>query len=219
MRPWLAVVVLAPLVACKARDAASGDAGAVAARLTTTAADAHDVAVMPSEGAPAPRPLDASRCNPGTSLEPADRGKVIVTDRFRLTLLDVRTDVIDNAFAPVKKVFLVKALVESTTAKSLALGQDDVDLTRNEPGADRLRKRHLHYKRDLFYPRAKMCVDLAADVKPGLVPPGAGAIGYFAFQAPDAPAFESLWLDARSAPPRAPSRRRTSEVMGTLRVR
>lgn len=216
MRRSLVIAALLGAVACRGRSEIASDAGAVPARVTTTfSADAGAIGAEPATAA---RALDATRCNPGASLEPVDRGKVIVTDRFRLTLLDVRTDGIDNAFAPVKKVFLVKLLVENTTPKSLALASADVDLTRDEPAADRLRKRGLHYKPDLFYPRAKMCVDLATDVKPGLVPPGGSAVGYFAFQAPDAPAFESLWFDARSAPPRAPSRRRSSEVMGTLRV-
>lgn len=174
----------------------------------------------PSSAAARLKALDATLCNPGTSLEPVDRGKTIQSDHFKYTLLDVRTDVVDNAFAPVKKVFLVKLQVENVTSKmNLAPSVADVDLTREKAGAERIRESNLHYKTDFFYPRSRMCVDLGADVKPGSLPPGTKAIGYYAYQAPEKRAFTSLWFDARNVSSEAVHKGNLLRVAGTLRIK
>lgn len=183
------------------------------------AADAASAAASADDGGK-PKALDATACDPGKSLDPVDKGKTIETDHFRFTLLDVRADTIDNAFAPVKQVYLVKLAVENLTNKpNLNLSITDVDLTRDKPGADRLKDKNLHYKIDFFYPRPKMCVDLAADVKPGMIPPGTRVVGYFAFQAPETPAYKSLWFDARHVSTEAVHKGTLLKVAGVLRVR
>jgi putative endonuclease len=180
-------------------------------------------AITPSAGEPTAhkaKGLDATDCNPGTSLEPIDRGKTIQSDHFKYTLLDVRTDAIDNAFAPVKKVILVKLQVENVTNDSqLNLSIADIDLTRDKAGADRVKEKDLHYKPDFFYSRPKMCIDLAADVKKGMFPAGAKAIGYYAFSAPDTPAMQSLWFDARYLSPDSVKKGSFLKVAGTLRIK
>ena len=127
---------------------------------------------------------------------------------------------LDNAFAPVKKVFLVKLQVENVTSKpNLHTSVTDVDLTREKAGADRIREKNLHFKTDFFYPRTRMCVDLGADVKPGSLAPGAKAVGYYAFQAPETPAFTSLWFDARNVSAESASKGNLLRVAGTLRIK
>lgn len=193
------------------------DAGAATA---TDGASAPLPSAQPGhEREPKAGRLDATGCNPGTSLEPVDKGKTVQSDHFRYTLLDVRTDIVDNAFAKVKKVFLVKLQIENITQKpQLNTSMTDVDLTRDKAGADRVKEKPLHYKIDFFYPRPKMCVDLAGDVKPGMLPPGGKAIGYYAYGDTGEP-MQSLWFSVRNVSPEAADRGNFLKVAGSLRIK
>lgn len=198
----------------------AGDAAALPAAKAAASSNKVDGGSSAGVGASSGGKLDATACNPGTSIDPMDKGKTIQSDHFKYTLLDVRIDTVDNAFAPAKKVFLVKLQVENATSKSnLSLSVTDVDLTRDKPSADRIRDKDLHYKTDFFYPRPKMCVDLGADVKPGTIPPGTKVVGYYAFQAPDTPAYKTLWFDARNVSPESVQKGTLLKVAGALRIK
>lgn len=218
LRTCAVVMASLPLVGCgligKKDNAA--DAGAAAAAPASAASTAAGSTTPASAGKG--KPLDATDCNPGTSLNPVDKGKTIQSDHFKYTLLDVRTDTVDNAFAKVKSVILVKLQIENITNKpQLNTSVADVDLTRDKPGADRVKEKNLHYQVDFFYSRTKMCVDLGADVKPGTLPPGGKAIGYYVYGDSGA-ARQSLWFDARNVSPEAVSKGTLLKVVGSFRI-
>jgi hypothetical protein len=198
------------LAACnplaKKNDAA--EAGAPATSAGTSAS-----ASAPAAG----KPLDATACNPGTSLEPPDKGRTITSDHFKYTLLDARTDTA-NALGKEVKVLLVKLQVENVTQKpDLNLSIAEVDVTKNRAAVDRTKDRDVQVKTTFFYPREKMCVNLAADVDKGKIPPGAKVIGYYAYELPDA--YTSLWFSARNISPESVNRGNMLKVVGSLRLK
>lgn len=202
-------------------------AAAVAAcnPLAKKEADPVEAGAPPASAAPAASPLsprkalDATSCNPGTSLDPVDKGKSIESDHFRYTLLDVRSDSVAVPGGATRKVFLVKLEVENITSKpDLNTSVSEVDLSRDKAGADRVKDRGLVYKTEFFYPRAKMCVDLGSDVGKGKIPPGAKVVGYYAFDAGDAP-YDSLWFSARNVAPESVKTGGFLKVAGSLRVK
>jgi hypothetical protein len=162
--------------------------------------------------------LDATACNPGTSLNPPDKGKSFRSDQFKYTLLDARTDAVTNPASPYKNVILVKLEVENIAPKAdLNLSIAEVDLSRDKAGPDRVRERPLLIKSDLFYDRAKLCVDLGADVVTGSFPSGKKVVGYYAYAAPE-PAAKSLWFDARNMAAEAVTRGNLLTVAGSFRI-
>lgn len=214
-RPLVLALAVSPL-GCGLLDkknAPATDAGAVGVASVTP---------LPSAAAPAAtakgKPLDATDCNPGTSLNPVDKGKTIQSDHFKYTLLDVRTDAVDNAFAKAKTAVLVKLQIENITNKpQLNTSVAEVDLARDKAGSDRIKDKNLHYQVDFFYPRPKMCVDLGADVKPGSLLPGAKVIGYYVFGDPGTPR-QSLWFDVRNVSPEAVTKGSLLKVAGSFRI-
>lgn len=186
------LVLLALLVSVSACDklGKKTDEGADAAAAAPSSAPA-------ASAEPKGKSLDATDCNPGKSLDPLDKGKTIESDYFRYTLLDVREDDFDFLGKP-QKVLLVKLAVENIGDKQDAnLSVAEVALSRNKATPDPVKEKDLVYKTDFYYPRPKMCVDLAGDVKPGKIPPGTKVVGYYAYDAEGKP-YESLWFSARN---------------------
>jgi hypothetical protein len=194
------------------------DSGADASASTETGASARATTVTAPMNPPK-RSLDATACNPGTSLNPPDKGKSFQSDQFKYTLLDVRTDAVTNPAAPYKTVVLVKLQVENITSKpDLNLSVAEVDCSRDKAGPDRVKERELLLKNDLFYDRPKMCVDLGGAVTQGTFPAGAKVVGYYAYAAPD-PLPKSLYFDARNMAAEAVSRGNLLKVAGSFSLK
>lgn len=220
---FLAAFALAMASGCnrKARDSNGADAsppfsGAGAGASSSLAVDGGTRALVPKAPAGAAaaassrtasldggaKTLDARSCNPGVSLDPADKGKSIQSDTFRYTLLDLRSDVGDATSVSGKKVYLLKLQIENASSRpEVTPSITEVSLSRDKADPDRSKERDLFYRNDFLYPRTKICVDLASDVKPGMLTPGEKAIGYYVFQAPESPPAKSLWFSVRNVGP------------------
>ena len=190
----------------------SGDAG--------TPTSASGAASTSAETPPRGKTLDATECNPGTSLDPVDKGKSVTTDHFKYTLLDVREDTVDppGGLLPPKKVFLVKLQVENVTQKAdLNTSISEVGLSRDKADADRVKEKDLVYRTDFFYPRTKTCVDLGADVGKGKIPPGTKVVGYYVYDG--ATPYKSLWFSMRNISPESVGKGRLLEIVGSFRIK
>jgi hypothetical protein len=203
-------LLLAAVAACnplaKKNDAAEAGAPAASAPATSSS----------TPGAQA-KSLDATACNPGTSLDPPDKGKTIQSDHFKYTLLDARTDTA-NVLGKETKVVLVKLQVENVTNKpDLNTSIAEVDVTRDKAGADRVKERDFMLRASMMYPRPKMCVDLGGDVGKGKIPPGTKVIGYYAYELPDT--YKSLWFSARNISPEAVGKGDLLKVVGSFRLK
>lgn len=148
--------------------------------------------------------LDASNCNPGTSIDPIDKGKSFSSTDMKYTLLDARVDDLNAspALAPYinyKKVLLVKLQVENISQNDkLNLSSAEVDLANAPPQDDRTKMQQSKYQIDLVYSRDKACVSLAEDVSVGTFPAGKKVVGYYIFALPDdKPYTNGLYFDGR----------------------
>lgn len=186
--------------------------------LTEAGASATPASAAPAANANA-KTLDATTCNPGTSLDPPDKGKTVTTDHFRYTLLDARTDTAKTLSGTDQKVVLVKLQVENVTQKpDLNLSIAEVDLTKNRAAVDdRSKNRDVVAKTTFFYPREKMCVNLGADVDKGKIPPGTKVIGYYAYELPEP--YTSLWFAMRNISPEGVTRGNLLNVTGSFRLK
>jgi hypothetical protein len=208
-------VLLLSLVAVACNPfAKKSDADAQAPASASAAATAPASAAVPA--APQGKSLDATSCNPGTSLDPPDKGKTVQNDQFKYTLLDARTDTTTIAGKEVKAL-LVKLEVENITTKpNINISYAEVDATKDRAAGDRLNDKGITLKATMLYPRTKTCVDLGGDVGPGKIPPGTKVIGYFIYEMPDA--HKGLWLSVRNLSPESVTRGTMLKVMGSFRL-
>jgi hypothetical protein len=161
--------------------------------------------------------LDATDFNPGTSLNPTDKGKTIQSDQIRYTLLDVREDSYESQLGS-GKVYLVKLEAENiSTDEDLNMSVAEVDLVKDDPKADRVNQRDLHYSFDILYPREKMGVDLGGDISSGKFKPGKKVVGYYAYTN-DKP-LTTLFFSVRNYNPEAVSSPTFLQVVDSFRIK
>ncbi len=223
LRPLaLASFALLALVACNKTEGiapmGSSNGATSAVPSSTSAASSTAAATAAASAAPTAKKLDATGCDPGTSLEPIAKGKSVSTDEVKFTLLDARVDTIDNPLEKGKKVLLVKLEVENVSQRDdLNLSMADIEVSRDK-AAPAKNESKLFLENDFFYTRTKICVDLAADVKKGTFPRGAKVIGYFVRTLGDEP-YKSLWIGFKNLSPASAATGKAFTVAGTLQIK
>ncbi|MCC7522347.1 hypothetical protein IT407_00890 [Candidatus Uhrbacteria bacterium] len=136
--------------------------GAPTATNTQTAETAPTTALKDTPDRPT-RSYDATDKNPGTSLNPIDKGREIRSDAFRYKLLDVRQD---------GDIFLVKLEIENLTPLTLQTSVAEAFLSeRNDNNAN------TNFATDFLYPRSNIGVDLGGDISN--FEPGQKVVGYY----------------------------------------
>jgi hypothetical protein len=221
-RPFtLAPFAFVAVIACNKTEGAAPAGSGTAATSATAAPSSTSAATVASAAAtnaPAPKKLDATGCDPGTSLEPSAKGKSVSTDELKFTLLDARVDTIDNPLEKGKKVLLVKLEVENISQRDdVSLSMADVEVSRDKAAPARNESK-LFLANDFFYTRSKICVDLSADVKKGTFPRGAKVIGYFVRTLGDEP-YKSLWIGFKYLSPESATTGKAFTVAGTLQIK
>lgn len=169
--------------------------------------------------------LDAMDCNPGTSIDPIDKGKTISSTNHRYTLLDVRVDDVnvDPSIAGMmdyKKVLLVKLQVENISQNPEEnLSVADVDLL-NTPPIDERAKQPKGYLPDVMYSKSKYCVSLAGDIDKGLFPTGKKVVGYYVYGLPEnRPYDQGLYFAARYMAPEDVNTGKLLKVAGSFKIK
>jgi hypothetical protein len=153
----------------------SGDSTTAGEPATTETQEVESSANGAAETAP-------TALDPGTSIDPVDRGKTIRSDQFEYTLLDVRTDKVDEVYGGYT-VYLVKLEVERIAPAEGEGPQPgtsiiEVDLA-TVASPDRTTDRASLFGMDVAYPRSNLGVSLAENVSTLEV--GETVIGYYAF--------------------------------------
>ncbi len=113
--------------------------------------------------------------NPGTSLNPADKGKTLSSDTFKYTLLDARE--VESTFMnePIR-VVLVKLEVENISVVNRGLSIVEISLKADDPESP---KGQGGFTPDFLYPRSNVGFDLAGDI--AVLKPHEKVIGYYLF--------------------------------------
>lgn len=167
-------------------------------------------------------PLDATDRNPGTSINPIDKGKSIETDQLRFTLLDVRQDTNGDTYGN-KKVYLVKLQVErfkndskKTADTQTGLSVADVELA-TKPDYNRLKDTGKGFDTEFFYDRAKLGITLSRDVKNLLL--GQKVVGYYTFDGTTAADSGNMYFIVHYVSADSVTAGKMGGIAGTLKVK
>lgn len=157
--------------------------------------------------------------NPGNSINPVDKGKIVETDQFRYTLLDAREDNLESVYGG-GKVYLIKLEVErigindsSDPEAFTGLSILEVGLTTDPTGKDSTKS----FTVDFYYSRSAVGVALGEEVSE--LKMNEKVVGYYIYSAEKPEDQSEIYFIMKNFSADSVSNGTLGKVMGNFRIK